>query len=217
MIELLIKPNPETLYAACKVFDEENALIESTLGQLFASAPSNVSLENVFLKVIALNTLYSTQIHLYSDTIPTIEDVARHIHSNADAIDTALRNGSANAVELISEVSVPGKEKRNYFSFATKYCNWSNPEAYPIYDSRVMIYLLSLFHHDNFAEAHVLRGNGCDYKTFRELIDIFREHYGFHEFSYKIIDKFLYQSGSAALLQSEKALASAPSADIGRV
>jgi hypothetical protein len=196
MIRPLIRPTQEAVDAACKIFDEGNRLIESTLRQLFDRVPRNDNLEDVFLKVITLNLLYTTQIRLYAKAVPTTVDVANHIQKNAFEIDSALRDGSERAVELIADVSVTGKEKRSYFSFATKYCSWSNPKAFPIFDSRVEKYLVSLFRHDNFAAAGVLRGKGCNYTKFRELIDEFRRHYGLQTDSYKEVDKFLYQSGS---------------------
>jgi hypothetical protein len=67
------------------------------------------------------------------------------------------------------------------------------------------VYLLFLFNHQGFDAAGVLRGKGCSYRKFRELIDAFREHYGLMDFSYKDIDKYLYTSGTALIADREAA------------
>jgi hypothetical protein len=150
----------------------------------------------VYLKVVALNSLYSTRIHLYSDKIPSIGDLATHIVANADAIDFALQRGSLKVVDLIGKVTVESKAPRFYFSFATKFCSWSNKDSYPIYDSRAALYLTSLAKLDGFEKAFDLRGETWTYKTFRDVVDEFRQRYGFSGVSYKQIDKLLYQLGT---------------------
>jgi hypothetical protein len=122
-------------------------------------------------------------------------DVAQHIHKNAHKIDSALAAGSTAIVGTISWVTVPGKKDRDYFSFATKYCSWHNPEAYPICDSNVKKYLRRLQKESDFAMGFDIYGDDWTYPDFRKAMDAFRKHYGLGSFTYKEIDKFLWLYG----------------------
>src|SRR5206468_1151652 len=88
---------------------------------------ANTSLEDILLKVVALNDLYRTGI------LATYR-VAEHIFQLN--IDPLLEAGQSEAVARIARVQL-GTVARNNYSFATKYCAWHNPDAYPIYDSYV--------------------------------------------------------------------------------
>jgi hypothetical protein len=86
---------------------------DRALSALFKTYPSNSNLEEVLVKVSALNSLSSTNIY-------GIVDAAKHIQ--AIGVDRALSKGSSTAVELIASMEIGGKHRRNY-SFATKYCS----------------------------------------------------------------------------------------------
>jgi hypothetical protein len=146
MKTMLTIPTEALVRAACKKFDREESVIEESLKELFNQYPGNGDLRHVLLKVVALNSLYSTLITIHSEERPNVVDVAQHIHKNAHKIDSALAAGSTAIVGTISWVTVPGKKDRDYFSFATKYCSWHNPEAYPICDSNVKKYLWTCPH-----------------------------------------------------------------------
>ena len=113
----LTLPTVELVEAACKKFDREESVIEDALKELFRQYPGNDDLSHVLLKVVALNALYSTLITIHSEERPNVVDVARHIHKNARKIDSALAVGSPEIVGTISWVTVPGKQKRDNFSF----------------------------------------------------------------------------------------------------
>ena len=144
---------------------------------------------------MALNYLYSTQIFVYSTTLPDVEDVARHIHRNAQSIDSALAAGSPEVVDTIAKVAVPEKKDRNYYSFATKYCSWQRPERYPIWDSHVDRYLWSLQKQTGFAKFFNANADLWACPRFREVMTAFRDRYGLGSFTFKEIDKFLWLYG----------------------
>lgn len=98
------------------------AWLKDALSVLVRHFPRNVELPHVLLKVVALNKLYSTN-------ILDVETVARPI--TGLRIDAPLSGGSSQAVDLIASVRIAGKVRYN-LSFATKYCSWHNPTAYPI-------------------------------------------------------------------------------------
>ena len=202
MKTVLRRPTVDLVNAACDEFDRENEIIERALKELFSQFPGNSDLSHVLLKVVALNRLYSTQ-------ILAVMDVAQHIHRNAQDINSAMVTGSPQIVDKIARVAIStsGKERRN-LSFATKYCSWHNPEAYPIWDSRVDKYLWALQKQDHFAPVFKANADLWEYPTFREVIIAFRDFYGLGSFSFKETDKFLWsERGSPAA----KASATSPS------
>jgi hypothetical protein len=189
-------PTAELVQAACEKFDREESVIESALKELFSQYPGNVDLSHVLLKVVAVNTLYSTQITAHSETMPNVVDVAQHIRKNAQKIDAGLAAGSPEIVETIAWVSVPGKKDRNNFSFATKYCSWHKPEAYPIYDSNVQRYLEFLQEKTDFAKGFNVSATHWTYAQFLVAMENLRKHYGLGSFTFKEIDKFLWSEGA---------------------
>jgi hypothetical protein len=186
MSTLLQTPSVETVRSACERFDRENHLIEQTLSELFQQYPHNEDLRHVLLKVVAVNSLYHTCIY-------ALDTVARHIHSHASEIDAALEAGSHEIVDKIAKVKVQGKV-HNFFSFATKYCSWHQPEKYPIYDSRIDTYLWNLQQQNAFATAFH-HPHLWDYPKFHGIVVTFRDSHGLSEFTFKEIDKFLYLQG----------------------
>lgn len=158
--------------------------------------PRNNQLHEVLCKVTTLNALYSTQIATYSEAIPNLVDVAKHIQQNADKIDPALAAGLPDIVDFIAAVKVSGKKDRFYFSFATKYSSWHNPNAYPIFDSKVEKYLHSFKSEPMLMQCFETGEEKWRYRHFLKLIDVFRERFGLTSFGYRELDKFLYMAGS---------------------
>ena len=183
MNTLLQIPDAKAVRSACERFDRENHLIEQTLSELFQQYPHNDDLRHVLLKVVAVNSLYHTCIH-------ALDTVARHIHAHASEIDAAMEAGSHEIIDKIAKVRVQGKI-HNFFSFATKYCSWHQPEKYPIYDSRVDQYLWTLQQQSAFAVAFH-HPHLWDYPKFHNIIVTFRDSHGLGEFTFKELDKFLY-------------------------
>jgi len=179
-------PTAERIKAACEKFDRDNELTEQSLAELFRQYPGNDDPRHVLLKVVAINSLYHTSIF-------AVETVARHIQANSKEIDSALAAGSPEAVNLIAKVTIQGR-KYNFFSFATKYCSWHNPEAYPIYDARVDHYLCVLQQQTPFSGFH--HADLWDYPKFRKVMIAFRDTYKLGEFAFKEIDKFLWLEGA---------------------
>ncbi|SRR6266568_1031388 len=187
-------PNAAMVDLACKKFDEDCRIVEETLTDLFARFPANTDIHQVLLKVVTLNALYSTQIPTYSRTIPNVEDIALHICGNGNEIDAKLTEGSPEVVGKIA-IIVKDKQKRNNYSFATKYCNWHNPQQYPIWDSRIDRYLWLLQKQEHFADRFTSNSDLWDYSKFRSIMDDFLARCEFSPTSYKRIDKFLWMTG----------------------
>lgn len=183
-------PTPELVRQYIRKFDEgRDGLVDKALLELFRAFPANVRLEHILFKVLGLNSLYSTG-------IIAVRPIAKHI-LNLD-IDARLAQGAPELVNEIARTPVDdGKIRRNY-SFATKYCSWHMPEAYPIFDSVVGKLISEYQRMDRFAD-YVWQRELTDYGTFRRAVEAFRDRYGLAEFSFKELDKFLWLYGKEFL------------------
>ena len=192
----LFTPSAELVNEACERFDRENEVVEKALADLFAQYPANTNPSHVLLKVVALNTLYSTR-------ILAVLKVARHIHELGEKLDAALEAGSAEAVDWIANINI---EEKNlyYYSFATKYCNWHKPDLYPLYELRVEKYLWfvkkqAVFNSDSLNGHEDL----WSYSTFCKVMAAFREEFGLGSYNYKQIDKFLWAQAESMAAAGE--------------
>jgi hypothetical protein len=169
---------------------EKYTLQEASLALLFRElCPRNDMISHVLLKVSALNDFYSTNIF---DT----HSVAKHIL--AIGVKDRIVAGDANVVNELALVSVGGKQ-RNFYSFASKYCNHHNAEAFPIYDSYVEKMLRHFQRIDRFAKFQ--RKELKLYGRFVEIISSFRKHYALEQFSLRQIDVYLWLAGKDAFLR----------------
>src|ERR1700678_3131168 len=185
---LLPTPSIESVRTECDAFDREPSthLAEDALRQLRECFPRNHDPAHVILKVIALNRLYRARV-----LDKHIEMVACGIAEQR--IDPLLVEGSPKAVELI----IGCCSERRYYSFATKFCSWHNPDAYVIYDGNVNECLWRYRKRDNFSRFQ--RGDLYDYSKLSGIIAAFKGHYELHSFTSKEIDKFLWRIGELLL------------------
>lgn len=159
---------------------------ELVLNKLFTHQhPLNQDIEEIVLKVAALNTIYSTQIF-------SVYPIAKRILSLQ--IDERLRAGDESLVQEIMSVDYMGKIRHiNHYSFASKYCSFHNPEAYPIFDSYVEKVLLYYQKKDGFYSFS--KEDLKDYGKFKHAIYAFRDYYGLNHYTVKQLDQFLWQFG----------------------
>ncbi|MDA3927226.1 MAG: hypothetical protein PF904_21345 [Kiritimatiellae bacterium] len=163
---------------------ENDTLQEKSLSLLFNElCPGNTRIENVLLKVSALNDFYSTNIY---DTYT----VAKHILSCN--IDSDLENGDFGLVNKIALVEISGK-KKNFYSFASKYCSHHKHEIYPIYDSYVVKMLMYFKKKDKF--CYFKKDDLKTYEAFLGVIRVFQKFYGLKDFSLRQIDIYLWLAG----------------------
>jgi hypothetical protein len=100
---------------------------DKILRELFSKHPANTpnTIEYVYFKVKLLNDFYSTGI---LDIYSVVEKIVE-----IENLDNLLKEGKDEAVEKIRHAV----ENRDFYSFATKYCHFSNPKEYSIYDQYV--------------------------------------------------------------------------------
>ncbi len=183
MAATLPKPTPEIVRAACEMFEQDELLVEGALQQLLTAFPNNKGREHVLLKVVVLNRLYATNIFAVTPLALQIAELN---------VDERLAAGDPGLVDEIARFT-PGGKIRSIFSFATKYCSWHNPTAYPIYDSFVDSSLWAYQKQDHFSEF--ARNDLRTFGTFLKVLNDFRSHYGLTAFTHKEIDKFLWSKG----------------------
>lgn len=187
---ILPRPTADDVVRAEKQFDEQEEPIEWVLTQLFQKFPRNADFGEVVVKTKVLNVLYSTQIR-------AVNIVARHICSLE--IDTDLTAGKPEVVDRIAKVQLKDKPRYN-FSFASKYCNWHNPTAYPIYDGNVEACLWCYKKQDGFT---TFSRSGYGYVEFKRRVDAFRDFYDLSAFTYKQLDKFLCSLGDTLVARAK--------------
>lgn len=176
---LLVQKYIETIERNPQFSSEQRAL-----SKLLAAFPVNQQLDDVIVKASAINSIYNTRIF-------AIYEVAHHIWTLK--IDTLLESNSSEIVDRISRVTIGGKLRNNY-SFATKYCSWHKPDAYPIYDSFVARVLLLYQRLDGF--AHFTRMEELwNYSKFKETVEYFRTRYDLAGFGFRQIDNFMWAYG----------------------
>ena len=181
----------EDVVRAEREFDRGNGPIEWALTELFRKFPRNTDFREVIVKTKILNVLYSTQIR-------AVNIVANHIVRLE--IDADLEAGKPEVVDRVARVQMKVKARSN-FSFATKYCHWHNPMAYPIYDGNVEACLWHYRKQGSFAAILEERDipfhrYGYDYPEFVRIVNAFRDAHNLTFVSYKRLDKLLWSLGS---------------------
>lgn len=120
-----------------KINDE---ILKDLFDKYHTNTPDNI--EYVYFKVKLLNDFYSTGIN---DIYTVTEEIVK-----IKNLDDLLAEGNMEAVSNIRKTAVG----RDIYSFATKYCHFSNPEKFSIYDKYVA-YLLRDYmkkHKEDFYE-----------------------------------------------------------------
>lgn len=180
------KPSVEKVEEYLKLWDtlENYSLQECALDKLFFElAPSNTNISDILLKSATLNDFYSTNIF-------SIFPVAKHILSLN--IDDRLKEGDETLVDDMKNIVINNKNMKLY-SFATKYCSHHNPEAFPIYDSFVDKVLRYFRDVDGFSKFK--NEDLKNYETFKSILNDFKIFYSLQKYSFKELDRFLWQFG----------------------
>ena len=157
---------------------------DEELTWLFGIYPQNKEFNEIFCKVVVLNSLYFTKI---LDTYK----MSKYILSKN--IDDKLNRGDLTVVDDIRTGHHIGKGSgRNFYSFATKYAHWHNPEAFSVYDSFVKKLLWDLNKTENFHDKFTQVSTERDYTLYNQIIDSFLTQFQFDGFKYRKIDKALW-------------------------
>lgn len=168
--------------------DERYYFGDQAIIKLFAKFPHNNKIEDVLLKISVINDLYSTNIF-------STFKMAKHILSLN--IDKELLSANSDIISRIATGHGIPRQKddgdRNFYSFATKYCSWHNPDQYPIYDNYVHRILWDYQQKDKFSDFK--RSDIKDFPIFKRIMIDFKSAYRLNEHNLKSIDKFLWIYG----------------------
>jgi hypothetical protein len=155
---------------------EPNSNNEAILLNLFKELiPKNSNRLEISPKVCTLNEL--SDAHIFN-----IEDIVDHIWRSG--VDAKLKDNDPNIVDTLSKVHCYTKQGLNkvinFYSFMSKYCSYHKPAAYPIYDDKVDKILRYFRDVDNFADFK--DSELKVYKSFKRIIDEFKDYYEFGKF-----------------------------------
>ncbi|MFZ0698994.1 MAG: hypothetical protein WAN74_02205 [Thermoplasmata archaeon] len=142
---------------------------------LFQNGGTCGSLSEIRTRVDTLDSAYSTQLRGRQARI------AKFIFANARRLGSLIANGDEQAVAQIRYV--PGvadaaSGNRGTYSFATKFCGWSNRRRFAIFDSVVefaLPYVASRLHPERIAEVRAWAQKLDDYPLFRTRIAELRD------------------------------------------
>ena len=184
----LIEPTIEYVGRRIRELDGDDHFYgaECAVELVFQQWPKNAVYEQVLVKTVVLNRLYSTNIY-------DVWTVAKHICDLR--IDDRLRQGDASLVQDIASVKF-NEKARACLSFATKYCSWHQQEQFQIMDSYVKEMLWRYKRQFGFWSFY--RQDMRHYPKFVEIVDRFRSHFGRAEIGRKQLDKFLWIEGRQA-------------------
>lgn len=182
-IDSLHLPTGDLVESRVQQFNQTLLVSENALSKLFQQYPKNTALDEVLIKVATLNDIYRTSIW-------ATYYVAEHIVELN--IDPLIAAGMPEIVNPIALIRI-GNKPRNNYSFATKYCAWHNPTAYPIYDGYVGQILLAYSKKDQFDSFY--QYELWDYPRFKRIVENFRSFYNLTPFGFKDLDKFLWLEG----------------------
>ncbi len=167
---------------------------EASLHKLFSKTyPNNDDLNDVLIKVCALNSIYYTN-------IMSPLTVAKHIV--ALKIDNRLAKGELSLVKDIAQIVMRGEKPWNFYSFATKYCSHHRSDIYPIYDSYVHKLLIMYQMKDSFHKFSAEDLRDCE--KFIEIIKKFISFYKLDTFNIRKIDRFLWLYGKDTISLNPK-------------
>lgn len=148
---------------------------------------ANRDLHTIAIKVVLINSLY------YAGVLAPLK-MAIHIKELAykKGLDDLISKGNPEAVDLISNIRVTEKKTIKCLSFATKYCHFHNPTAYPMFD----IYVYNLIKKINGREEKlaVKNTNLKNYSDFYKAVVNLIEKANFEK-DFNKIDKYLWLCG----------------------
>lgn len=186
----LKKPSDEFIQECIFKFNNDIrfSLPEQAIKNLISAFPENKKIEDILLKVSVINALYSANIF---NTFRMAEHILQL------QVDLALIKGDTKVVNMIATGHGIKTKKRNieinFYSFATKYCNWHNSGCYALYDNFVEKILLAYQCQDRFSDFK--KSDLKDFTKFLKIIYDFMNFYGLTRYNLKEIDKFFWIYG----------------------
>jgi len=157
-------------------------------------AKKDNSIEQIYKKVVLLNSLYSTNIYATFEVAINISKIKN--------FEKRVENGDLTLVKEIRK-NLIGDSIKDFYSFATKYCHHHNPNKYPIYDSYVEGMLIDYLY-ELEPGKRVYQSKMKEYDYFKMNIDHLAELWDLSsDYLYAKLDKFLWQKGKESELKED--------------
>ena len=162
-------------------------IAQEALDRLFGTRDEHfLDLSDLMVKCSTLNDFYSTNIY-------SVYRVVLKYHE-FDDLGERMAKGDITLVNDLRWVPInDNKDKRDFYSFATKFCAHHNPDAFPIYDSYVDEMLRKLRNRDH--KLNFRNEDLKDYAKFRNILCDFRKAYDIENLSYREVDIMLWLGG----------------------
>ncbi|MBO5609300.1 MAG: hypothetical protein J5929_02840 [Eubacterium sp.] len=184
-------------------FDKKEKNVEEALKTLIENYPKNTDINEVMIKVAAIDSMYSTQLNrkIARDKISHVTVMSERI-KELKQIDKCLHSDNKTTrMKAVQGIAIGNKEGYDdAWSFASKYCSWHNQSGFAIFDkySRGTIYSVCKTKTNALDSIRVTYELLLNYETFYDicehLIAVIKERYN-KEYTFKQIDKFLWQYG----------------------
>lgn len=145
--------------------------------------PKNEEESSVIMKAAIIDDLYRTRVGRYFNVAGLILN---------SGLDTLLEQGKPEAVDAISHGYFNGNDV-DITPFASRYCHWHRPEAYPMLDpvvKEVMWRYRAMLPHKPKRKKDL-----DTYAGFCATLRDFQTRFGFEEFDWRQMDKGLWMIG----------------------
>ena len=135
-----------------------------------------------------INTLYSTHIGA-SDFAALTYGIfkIRELKNRLNAGDIALVS------EIAGLLKTDNENKKEYISFASKFCAFHNEAKFPIYDRISREMLAKINKTQSFTER--FNKDKIPYEKYVEIYNSFIKKFGLEELTYREVDKYLWSVG----------------------
>lgn len=183
----LLNPTREIVKEYVNKFDDGVEGINKNIIDGFVSH-YGTSYDGILAVSALINTLYSTHIDA-SDFAALTYGIfkIRELKIRLNAGDIALVS------EIAGLLKTDDEKKKEYISFASKFCAFHNESKFPIYDriSREMLAKINKEYHftDKFNKDKI------PYEKYVKIYDLFIEEFNLKELTYREVDKYLWLSG----------------------
>lgn len=170
-----------------KKFRKEYSVIDNALCNLFRVMNKN-DMDEVMIKVTALNELYSTNIN----GVKNLEIIAEIIY-NTEGLDKMIKDGDMNAVDIIGQTK---EGINNAYVFASKYCSFHEPNKYLIFDACSWLALRNICKEYQF-ETQLTKNPTMNFEAYKLYCEAVHELIKKFSItcSYKEIDEYLWMTG----------------------
>lgn len=206
--KLVELPSEDIIQNCIEKFEREQKRNEDAVTAAFSSL-NNSAFANILVKVIVLNSRYSTRL---SDNDPSVQTVDKALSNNRSFMPSVVKVAQkianfeqegrfdackdiADVAKLIKDFQTFSKPYSQPYSFITKYCSFRLPHIeIPIVDNYIRALLIVFNEKDGYYDEKITNTLLGDYSEFLKVIRAFSNKYA-SDYSAKDIDKYLWQYG----------------------